>query len=100
MALLGTFDLGDTIQPVATFHDWAPVGTLGALIDPSSIVVTIYDSEQNPLGTLIYVRESLGVFHADWVLPVFAGTYFIEFKGVISGEPAINRASVKVKFAV
>ncbi len=97
--IVETFFTGTTIRPVVTFHDWAEFPAEGALIDPDLVNVTLYDAEENIMGSVQEaVFVSLGTFSYDWTLPINPGKYFIEFKGIIDGEPVIIRKEYAVKF--
>lgn len=93
---------GDTIRIQVTFRDWTPEGstTPGALIDPDTVTVTVYDEDQNVIQTGSPVRSSLGVYFYNWITPNEAGKYFVEFRGVLNGEPLIIREDYYTKFKV
>lgn len=90
---------GDTIRVRVTFRDYAVAPTLGAVIDPDSITVKIYDSKENLVETIgggDVVHESTGIYYYDWTLD--EGTFFIEFSGDFGGNPEIKRAKIKSKW--
>lgn len=91
---------GDTVRVKATFRDWAPANSVGALIDPDGQAATIavYDSEMNQLETGNAVRESVGSFYFDWTSPQDEGTFFFEFKGLFNTKPQIARHKFTVRF--
>lgn len=98
------YESGDTIRAVATFRDWAPVGELGDIVDPTGVTVTVYDAEQTVVDKYIYGEDDeltsqvAGVYNFDFIIPDAGGSYFIEFNGELDGKPTIVRAKIKSKF--
>ena len=95
---MANYFTGDTIRPQVTFRDWAPEGELGNLVNPTSVTVTLYNADQQVIGTGVGTNDSIGVYHYDWVLPDEPGKYFIEFKGMLNSEPTVIRQDYHVKF--
>lgn len=101
------YESGDTIRAVATFRNWAPEGTTGTAVDPTNVSVTVYDADQTviktyALGTDLEVTKpdaTTGVYYFDFIIPS-AGTFYIEFKGELDGEPTLIREKIKAKFNV
>lgn len=83
---------GNTILLESVFYDWE-----GALIDPSSVTVTIYNSKLVSIEELEPQNIRKGYYTVLYTVPD-VGTYTYEFKGIIEGKPYINRASFTVKF--
>lgn len=94
---------GDTIQPQVTFRDWAPVGTSGPVVDPTSVAFNVYDSNTTLIlavasGDATIIKEAPGIYHRDWTVPNTEGTYFIEFVGTLTSEPTVIRSKIVAKF--
>jgi uncharacterized protein YfaS (alpha-2-macroglobulin family) len=89
-----TYETGNTVKFTATIKDFDNT----TLIDPAIVTVTLYTSDEDIITTGSPIRVSTGVYYYDWTLPSVAGTYYIEFKGVVGGEPSLQRTPVKVKF--
>lgn len=98
---MADYEVGDTIRVRAEFRDWAPEGTEGDLLAPSSVEVNLYNSDESVLQSgLSAVNEALGVYYYDWTLPTEAGSYFIEFIGTVNGKPQLSRLKIKAKWDV
>jgi len=99
---MATYTTGDTIRVQVTFREFAEPPEEGAIVDPSDVMVAIYNSDQKKIlevaGEFI-IKEDDGIYYYDWTLPLTAGTFYIEFIGEIDDEPAVIRKPFKVKFA-
>jgi len=97
---MATYHTGDTIRVAATFRDWSSDGT-GALIDPDTVEVTVFDADDwsvvtGPIGA---VNESVGVWYYDWIFPdsdpyPFRKSYYIEYEGMKDSLPIVKRLRV------
>lgn len=87
--------MGDTVRLNAVFYDFN-----GALVDPTTIIVQIYDNEKEPLGEPITLgpeaRDSAGTYHYDYTIPEGYKKLYYEFKGMLQGQPSVERAEMKV----
>lgn len=92
------FTTGTTIRGKGTFKD---INT-DALADPDTVIAKGYDNDRNVLftNTANVVRESVGIFYYDWVLPLVEGNYYLELHGDMGAEPVIKRVKFKAKFRV
>lgn len=97
----------DTIRVKVVFRDFALAPAVGAVVDPDTVAVNLYNADESILeaiasGNSRIVKTAVGNYYFDWVLPSTAGTYYIEFKGVYNDptqlEPCITRKKVQVKF--
>ena|ERR1051325_7832733 len=97
------FETGNTIKFFGKFRDWAPEGTEGPLTDPdgSDVDVVLYNADKEQIGTGdSVIRDSTGVYHYEWTLPLEPGNYYIEFSGKIGGKEVLSREKIQVKFNV
>lgn len=98
--MLNAYNAGDTVRLICTFTDWAPEGSVGAVIDPSSVYVsTYYENKTLIAANQATVKDAVGVYHFDWTLPLTPGNYVAEFNGSYHGETIVERVRVSVKFA-
>lgn len=99
---ISSYFTGDTARFSATFRDYPEEEgadpSTGALLDPASVTVTIFDAESTPIHTGSGVNDSPGVYTFDYTMPNEAGTYYIEWKGMVNSKPEIKRDKFKVKF--
>ncbi len=91
---------GDTIRVKATFRDYAIPPATGALADPDSQETswTVYNSEGTSIETGSGERDSLGVYHYDWTVPLDPGFYYFEFLGEFGSKPQLSRTKITVRF--
>lgn len=95
-----TYFTGDTIRVRSTFTDRVPEGDpAGPVVDPDSntVTVTIYDSDFQKIKTDTASRENTGIYFYDWIMPSVSGIYYVEFKGLFSTYPELNRKKFTVK---
>lgn len=97
---MATYFTGDTIRVKMTFTDRVPEGDPpGAAVDPDSnaVTVTIYNSDFQKVTTASASRQGTGIYFYDWTMPLVPGTYYVEFKGLFSTYPELNRVKFSVK---
>ena len=81
--------VGDTIRLNASFYTFA-----GALADPSSVKITIYDGMRDKLiDAESATKETVGVYYYDYLVPVSAPEpLYYEFSGTLEGSTALGRS--------
>jgi hypothetical protein len=96
------FEAGNTVKFRVTFRDWAPEGQTGAEFDPDSVTGTLYDANRKVLQSFspAKVLNTVSTYEHDLTLPMQEGTYYIEFKGLVTGQPSLIREKFQVKFDV
>lgn len=66
------------------------------LSDPSDITLTIYKQVNNQIMTSAspadIVRESLGTYHYDYLVPLGVGNLYYEWSGTLDTTVITNRA--------
>lgn len=92
------YEAGNTVRFTATFTDFAPEGELGDPVDPSDVTVILYNSDKEVISEEEPIQVTGSEYYYDWTLPTETGRYYIEFKGMVAGEPAIERTPITVKF--
>jgi len=87
--------VGDTVRLTAVFYDFS-----GVLIDPTTVIVQIYDSEKVELGEPIILgpeaKDSAGTYHYNYTIPEGHKKLYYEFKGMLQGQPSVGRAEMKI----
>jgi hypothetical protein len=96
------FEAGNTVKFRVTFRDWAPEGQTGDESDPDSVTGALYDANKKLLQTFspTKVSNTISTYDQDLTLPMQEGVYYVEFKGLVSGQPSLIRQKIQVKFDV
>lgn len=82
---------GDTIRLKASFYSFA-----GVLADPDVVTVKVYSHiGQQVLTTATATKDSTGVYHYDYTIPVESGDLVYEFSGTMDGTVSLGRAKIE-----
>lgn len=87
---------GNTVRLTCSFKDFK-----GEFTDPTTVKFIIYDNKYNIMSETILSdgnRESIGSYFYDYTTESERGTWYFEFYGEISGNPAVQRGTIRTSF--
>jgi len=88
-----------TVLPGKSRHSAVTAKLLGLLVDPTTMVLSIID----PTGAVTLpavVRDSVGTYHSDYVIPITARPGVWVRRWVASGTPPAQTSLDEVRFIV
>lgn len=83
---------GNTVRLTGNFYDWEDNPA-----DPEGVTLIIYDNRRIKISEVTPNRVNVGEYQYDYVAEK-EGSYYYEFKGNLSGNPSLNRATFTVHF--
>ncbi len=86
--------IDNTVRLTVTFTDWD-----NALVDPTGIVLRIYDGRKKQIGVDIAIgeaqKQSVGVYQYDYTVPDGADCMYAEFSGTSEGTVVLGRQRIE-----
>lgn len=93
-----TFFTGDTVKLEVEFRDYPNGAEDGVLINPSDVLMNIYNEDRIKITEAVPVHDSLGKYSKEYTLPTTEGTIFVEWVGTVNSKPEVKRDKIKLKF--
>lgn len=83
----------NTLSITASWQD-----ITGAIIEPTSAEMIIYNSQRKKLETVLLTKDPVTRTYSALYVFNTEGDYYVEAKGMVFGQPVLNREKISVRF--